>query len=269
MTYLTGRALVLLIMTVGGAPTALATETAAILPTDFPTRFPMLPGAQLTQARSSLFGFFLTLRVDSAAQGLEFYRQALPRAGYHLREGSLRPSGGLVPGQKVRQVGGLSFTSGSGYAESDSGGVDGWFRPEGETLDILVPRVGPEASTSPWPVPSTRPSPRTSSSVALSLPAPFPWPPSHRNASFSRSSDGVLTIAMTVDAGPTTYAFYETSLRAAGYETHEIWRPDTRAAVFQGRLAFRGHGQAGYLTVTADQAAARCAIRFFVAGAGE
>lgn len=246
-----------------------ATETAVTLPTDFPARFPMPAGAQLTRATSNFFGLSLTLRVDSAAQGLEFYRQALPRAGYHMREGSLRPSGGLVPGQKVRQVGGLSFTSGSGYAESDSGGVDGWVRPEGETLDILVPRVGAEASTSPWLVPSPRPAPRASSPVALSLPTPFPWPPSHRNASFSRSSDGVLTIAMTVDAGPTTYAFYETSLRLAGYETHEIWRPDTRAAVFQGRLAFRGHGQAGHLTVAADQTAARCAIRFFVAGSSE
>jgi hypothetical protein len=246
-----------------------ATETAVSLPADFPSRFPMPPRGQLTRATSSLFGFYLTLRVESAAQALEFYRRALPRAGYRVREGSLRPSGALVPGQKIQLVGGLSFTIGSGYAESDSGGVDGFARPEGDALDILVPRVGAEASTNPWPVPSARPSPRTSSSVALSLPNPFPWPPSHRNASFSRSSEGVLTIAMAVDAGPTTYAFYETSLRGAGYETHEIWRPDTRAAVFQGRLAFRGHGQAGHLTVAADHAAARCTIRFFVAGASE
>jgi len=248
-----------------------AAEPRIALPPGFPARFPLPPGHRVTEAASSISGFTLTLRVASASEALDFYRTALPRAGYHVREGSLRPRGGLVPGEESPFAGGLNFTIGSGDAESDAGGIDAIRRADDDRVDIVVPRVGVMAErkdASPWPAPPAT-SRETSSRPTLTLPAPFPLPPGHRQASFARSGDGVLTATMETSGGPTTWEFYLSALRAAGYELREVWRPDSRSPVFLGRLAFRGHGQLGRLTVTSDVVAARLVIRFVAEGPAE
>jgi hypothetical protein len=246
------------------------------LPPGFPAAFPLPPGHTLVHAGAGLTECALTLRVPSAADALAFYREALPRAGYEAREGTLRPRGAADAGPEVRFIGGLVFTLGRGDAQSDPGSVEALADADGERLEITVPRVGVPPSPGdpprtqrprkPVPPPGAPQPPGPGAYAALTLPRPFPWPPRYKNASFARTGDGVLTGRLDVPAGPGTYDFYQAALVDAGYRVNQVWRPDERAEVFLGRLAFDGHGQSGRLTVASDPTSARLTIRF--AGGG-
>lgn len=255
-----------------------APTTPGHLPAGFPAQFPLPPEHAIVRAGAGPTGFALSLRVPSASDALAFYREALPGAGYDARDGTLRPRGAADGSPNVRFAGGLVFTSGHGDEQSDPGSLEALVYPDGgEQLEISLPRVGvpPRPGAPPparihsrrMPAPGLPQPPGPGAYASLTLPRPFPWPPSYENASFARSGDGVLTGRLDLPDGPGVYDFYVAALAEGGYRVREVWRPDARAGVFLGRLAFDGHGQTGRLTVAADAASARLTVRF-AAGAG-
>lgn len=248
----------------------------ATLPSDLPAGFPLPPDYSLLTATASPLKFTLSLRVVSPEQALQHFRSNLPAAGYRVREGSLRPRGGLVTGQSLetRLVGGLIFTSGIGDDESEPGGVDVLADTAGGQVEIDLPRVGRPASAataSPITLPlasgsQTPPSSRATSraaSPALRLPPELPLPPGIASfqIALARSPGSGLTGRVRVGDGPATYRFYQTALSPAGYQSREIWQPDLTESVFVGRLAFTGHGQAGHVTIHSDASGGWLTIR--------
>lgn len=234
------------------------------LPRGFPADFPLPPGHVVESASAGLTSFALTLRVPSAAEALAFSRQALPRAGWRARDGALRPRGARVPGDETRFVGGLIFTTGTGDEEGE-GGLDALARPDGDRLEIEVPRLGvPPRRGSPEP-PRAAPvsgGSRPAPVARWDLPDALPWPAGLTNVGSSRRGDGLVTVTFPVAAGPPVWAFYRAELPRAGFAVREVWRPDPTDEVFLGRLAFEGHGRRGRLTLHADAARGRVTLRF-------
>ncbi len=254
-----------LLACVAGLGAALATSPAPLastsLPSDWPATVPLPRDSRVVRAVSHRVGFALSLRVASAADALAFCRQALTRAGWSVREGSLRPRGALLPGERVRFLGGLSFTRGSGDEESEPGGIDALSGPAGEQLDFNVPRIGlrPAAGTA---VEAGLAAPRAQPTPGLALPPSFPLPPGAGRPSLARRGDGVRSAAFDLGPGAAAHEFFRLALPAAGYHVREVWRPDPRAPLRVSRWAFRGHGRVGQVSVHADSDGARVRLRW-------
>jgi hypothetical protein len=235
-------------------------------PRGFPGEFPLAPGGRIERAGAGPTGFALTLRVPSAEQALAFYRDALPRAGWRVSEGPLRPRGALVPGETTRFVGGLTFRRGRDDDESDPGGVEAYVLGDGARVALDVPRVGraPRGmgrARPPQPAISAS-APAPPQADAWGFPEGFPWPAGSRGVALARGGDGVLRATFDARSGAATWDFYRAALVQAGYETREVWQPDPDADAFVGRLAFHGHGRRGRVTLYADSARTRVELRF-------
>jgi catechol 2,3-dioxygenase-like lactoylglutathione lyase family enzyme len=248
--------------TVGASqPTAVAkvgNTTAQVggqLPASFPAGFPLPQGYQLQSAADDGRQIAVVLIVPSAQGAFDFYKQALPGAGYQVRElpganvggafsGGFTLAGNGFNGElAVSGVGGSPLVSirleRGGSAAPGAATVPG----VAATVAPVIPGVPTVAANPGAPAPP-KPGLPAPDGLPAGFPATFPLPPQYQVQ--SATDDGrQAAIVLSVQSAQAAYDFYKGALPLSGYQVREEGQPQSSAGLFTGGLSFTGNGQTG------------------------
>lgn len=229
------------------------------LPAGFPEGFPLPPRYQVQSATDDGRQLAIVLNVQSAQAAYDYYKGALPLAGYQVREeGAPRTGGGLF-------TGGLSFSG-----QGQSGRIA--FSAAGPTnlVTISLERSGATAGTGAPPAtpPAAAPSPAAtpgSSTAPAGLPANFPLP-AQAQVQATTGDGQQVAVVIGVPSAKEAFAFYQGALPGAGYQIVEQNGVDGPGGVFGGLIKITGNGVSGELAFAASPAGQTVAIRLARAG---
>ena len=250
---------------VGGpaaSPTAIAkigNTTAQVggqLPASFPAGFPMPQGYQLQSAADDGRQIAVVLTVPSAQGAFDFYKQALPGAGYQARElpganvGGAFSGGFTVAGNgfngevAVSGVGGSPLVSirleRGGSAAPGATTVPG----VAVTVATIVPGAPTVAAKPGAPPVAPKPGQAGPGGLPAGFPTTFPLPPQYQVQ--SATDDGrQAALVLSVQSAQAAYDFYKGVLPLYGYQVREEGQPQTGGGIFTGGLSFSGNGQTG------------------------